>query len=93
MGLFNKLPFKDKPNTAVFTCTCILNNEKPILYITHDEDGTWQFLCGDEHTENDARIVSLEEIYKPDKTIGKVSNIEYGKTATRIDKTSNWIIS
>lgn len=93
MGLFNKFPFKDKPNTAVFTCVHILNKEKSILYVIHDEEGSWQFLCGDNHAENDAKIVSLEEIYKLDKTIGKLSNLECGTSAIRSDKSSNWIIS
>lgn len=93
MGLFNKFPFKDEPNTAVFTCVHVLNKEKSILYVIHDEEGTWQFLCGDNHMESDAKIVSLEEIYKLDKTIGKLSNLKCGKSAIRNDKSSKWVIS
>ena len=31
-------PFSDKPNTACFTCSHVLEEHKPILYVSHDED-------------------------------------------------------
>lgn len=91
MKLFNKFPFADKPNTATFTCVHVINKEKPILYVIHDEDGFWQFLCGDNHSDEEARIVSLEEIYKIDKSIERLVNLDYGQSAYRKDKTSDWI--
>lgn len=54
-----KFPFSDAPNTACFTCCHVLEENKPILYVSHDEDGYWQFLCGGNHKEEDARVVSL----------------------------------
>lgn len=44
-----KFPFSDAPNTACFTCCHVLEENKPILYVSHDEDGYWQFLCGGNH--------------------------------------------
>ena len=35
-----KFPFSDAPNTACFTCCHVLGENKPILYVSHDEDGT-----------------------------------------------------
>ena len=40
-----KFPFSDAPNTACFTCCHVLEENKPILYVSYDEDGYWQFLC------------------------------------------------
>ncbi len=93
MNLFNKFPFKDKPNTAAFTCTHIINKEKPILFVSHDDDdGSWQFLCGNDHTNEEIRIVSLGTIYEIDKSVKKIANLDYGKTAYRNDENSKWII-
>ena len=64
-------PFNDDPRTACIVCNHVLNKEEPITYITHDEDGMWQFLCGKEHTTDDARIVSLEEVYALDLLLVK----------------------
>lgn len=41
-----EFPFADAPNTAVFTFCHVLEGKKPILYVAHDRDGDWQFLCG-----------------------------------------------
>ena len=68
-------PFDDDPHTACIICSHVLDNNEPITCISHDEDGMWQFLCGKEHTMNDARIVSLEEVYALDPTIGEVADM------------------
>ena len=45
---------------AMFTCCHVLEDHKPILYISHDEDGDRQFLYGGNHREEDARILSFK---------------------------------
>ena len=91
MGLFDRFPFKEKPNTACITCAHVLEDKLPILYVSHDaEDGCWQFLCGEDHDVEDARIGALEEIYEIDKSIKKVAGLEFGKSAYRKDKNSEW---
>ena len=93
MSLLKKFPFKDKPNTASITCVHILDEKKPILYVSHDaDDGCWQFLCGKEHNIEDSKMVALEEIYEIDKSIKEIANLEYGKIAYRKDKNSKWNI-
>ena len=94
MQLFRKFPFKDKPNIACITCSHILDENKPILYVSHDyDDGCWQFLCGKEHGIKDSRVVALSEIYKLDKSIQKIVHLEQGKSAYRNSKKSKWIIN
>lgn len=93
MNIENEFPFKDNPNTAVFICIHIVEGEKPILYVTHDNDGYWQFLCGDEHTEVQARIVSLIDVFKMDKSIKEIANLDYGKSAYRKTDKDKWIIN
>ena len=70
----NKLtPFTDAPDTAVITCCHVTDDGAPVLYVSHDEDdGMWQFLCGGEHSEDEARIVSLRYIYELDHLVGLV---------------------
>ena len=64
-----KFPFSDVPNTACFTCCHVLEENKPILYVSHDEDGYWQFLCGGNHKEEDVRVVSLASILRIDESV------------------------
>ena len=54
-------PFREDPNTATILCKHIARGEKPILYVSHDEDdGMWQFLCNEEHTIEDLMLVTFE---------------------------------
>lgn len=85
-------PFSDTPDTACFTCCHVLNENKPILYVSHDEDGYWQFLCGGQHTQADAKIVSLAEILKIDRSIADLAELNYGEYAEAADIESDWLV-
>lgn len=86
-------PFNDYPNTAVLTCCHIIDGSASILYVSHDaDDGMWQFLCGKSHSENEARVVSLYEIYALDPTIAQIADLPYGYIAKRKSIKSNWIV-
>lgn len=87
-----KFPFADAPNTACFTCRHVLEEDKPILYVSHDEDGYWQFLCGGNHTEEDARVVSLASILSIDETISDLAGLDYGEYAEAERDTSDWTV-
>ena len=87
-----KFSFADVPNTACFTCSHVLERGKPILYVSHDEDGYWQFLCGGHHKEEDARIISLASILNIDETMGDLAGLDYGQYAEAKDMESDWIV-
>lgn len=91
LNLFNKkVSFKDAPNTLCFTCCHILDKNHPIRYVSHDEDGEWQFLCGETHILEEARIVSLSEISRIDRNIVELSNLKCGECAEFIN--DKWVI-
>ncbi|MBQ8514164.1 MAG: hypothetical protein IJ496_02065 [Ruminococcus sp.] len=87
-----KFPFADSPDTACFTCRHVLEDNKPILYVSHDEDGCWQFLCGENHAEDDAIIVSLAKILSIDESMEALAELDYGEYAEAEDETSDWNI-
>ena len=101
MGLFRRkkdkkvvnidFPFLDAPNTACIMCRHVMDKEKAITYISHDaDDGMWQFLCEDAHSEEDARIVTLYEAYLIDKTVGQVADMPCGCCISRKNGSENW---
>ncbi|MBE6982110.1 MAG: hypothetical protein E7437_07320 [Ruminococcaceae bacterium] len=88
-----KFPFSEPENTAVITCCHIIDNGADILYVSHDaEDGMWQFLCGGTHTQEQARVVSLREIFTLDNTVSELANMPCGYIAERTNKSSKWKI-
>lgn len=88
----NKFPFEDIPNTLCFTCCHVVNERHPILYISHAEDGLWQFLCGKSHSVEEAVVVSLAEILKIDPKVGDFASLGCGESAIADPETSRWTI-
>ncbi len=80
--LFNKkTSFKHKPETLCITCCHVLHENATIRYISHDEDDIWQFLCGENHISEEARVVSLSEIISVDKNVVALSDLNCGEYA------------
>lgn len=84
--------FSDDPKTAVFTCCHVLECGCPILYVKHDADGDWQFLCGGEHKIEDARVVALEEMIGIDSDLSTLPALNPGESAVRDSKDGVWIV-
>ena len=85
-------PFADSPDVAVFTCCHITDEGEPVLYVSHDDDGYWQFLCGGHHSNEDARLVSLQYIYKLDNTVGETAELGDGQSAERSAVGEKWVV-
>lgn len=62
-------PLRDPRILPVIALWRILRDESPILLVSHDEDGGWQFLDGQEASLDDAAVVALEEMLRRDATI------------------------
>ncbi len=84
--------FKEPDNTAVFTCSHVLEGGDPILLVSHsDDDGAWQFLCGAEgHSVADGRIVSLGGIVELDPTVADLYEMPIGVSAAREQLDGEW---
>lgn len=88
-----EFPFYDEPNTATIICCHIIDDEVPILYVSHDEDdGMWQFLCGETHNEEEAMLVSLKYVFDLDNSVGELKDMPCGFYAERLSRQDNWVI-
>jgi len=87
----NNWTFIDESNVMVMTTKNIVNNKNPILSVWHEmDDGMWQFLDGTDVNEEDAMMISLEEIVKIDNSVKEVSDLPLGWVAWREKKGSAW---
>jgi len=76
--------FNEERNVAVFTVKQIFQENKPVLFVCHDEeDGAWQFLTGEAVEEKDSMIVALDEIVAHDQTLNEVFDLPEGYFAVR----------
>ena len=84
--------FTEPENTACFTCVHVLEDNQPVVLVTHDnDDGSWQFLCGaDTHEVSDARVVALIEMVKMDESLNVLFDMRMGFEAIRKTKEEHW---
>ncbi len=81
----------DNPSTAVITTKFVLVDNSPIVSVFKDEKGDWQFFGKEEGiSEEDAKVVSLEEILEIDKSIKDILSIENGSHAWRDEIGTDW---
>ncbi len=82
--------FNEPPDLAVITTQRVLSNRFPILLVSHDDDGGWQFLDGVPSETDDVRIVSLHRIITLDPTIQDLASLPPGKQAWRENRSELW---
>lgn len=82
-------PFGEPPNVAVITTTRIVHDGLPILLVSNDEDG-WQFLDGEDVSEDVAMIVSLKNIVGRDASIRQLADLPVGWQAWRESENAAW---
>ncbi len=83
-------PFNEGKNRAMFTTKQVIEEGHPILLVTHDEDGDWQFLCGTTDDLADARVVSLGSVVESHPSVGKLADLPLGWRAERNDPGDSW---
>ena len=83
-------PFRDAENTASFTTTCVVRENFPVLLVSHDEEGDWQFLCGTTNSSKDCLIVCLGCAFERDRSIGELADLPLGWQARRKSKDLPW---
>jgi hypothetical protein len=82
--------FQEGRNRAVFTTKPVIHDGLPILLVSHDTEGDWQFLCGTTDKVDDAAVVSLGEILKRDQTLADLADLPEGWQASREEGGGVW---
>jgi hypothetical protein len=90
MGIQKK--FADDLQIYVFTTRFVIEDKSDIIFISHDKDGDWQFMGADQFSEDDARIISLEEMIEHDPSVLEVADLPFGYEAERTDKLAKWTV-
>lgn len=83
--------FRDSEDKAVFTCHHVTNKKRPILFVTHDNNEDWQFLCGqNDHIEESAKIISMKNAVELDNTLNELFDMPIGVGAERNGVGEKW---
>jgi hypothetical protein len=84
-------PFEDPPDDRVYTTRFVLDKDYPILVVSHDPDGKWEFLCGTTDKPKDAREILLGEVLDLDERIREVADLPVGWRAFRSAPDAPWM--
>lgn len=72
----HRFDFQEARNAAVFICKRV-SEGAPVLWVSHDSDGEWQFLCGgaDHQGEDQPLLVCLEEVVERDPSLNELAGM------------------
>jgi hypothetical protein len=83
--------FEQPPNCAVLTLRSIVQDNAPVLHVTHDaDDDGWQFLGWETPAEEDAMVVSLASMLAIDPTLEALADLPVGWHAWRERVGDRW---
>jgi hypothetical protein len=87
-------PFDVPPETPVIVCKRVAAG-KAVLEVAHDDDGSWQFLCGGDHSdEKDAKdgatVMPFAELFALDSSLAALADLACNEAAQRSKKGAAW---
>lgn len=90
-----RFDFKDAPSTRAFICGHVAAGD-PVLYVSHDDDGDWQFLCGrvhDPEANHRPLLVCLEDAVRLDPAVNDLAELCINHHAERASPSAPWSIT
>jgi hypothetical protein len=86
----NDWPFSDPTNALAISTRQVVRDGYPVLRVSHDPDGDWQFLCGTTTDVKDALAVCLGCAFRRHPSIGALADMPRGWTAWRDSPAGPW---
>ena len=82
--------FLESENLATITTNQVMYEKLPILYVYHEIEGDWQFLCGTTNKSEDMMLVSLKNVVEIDNSINELHNLGIGEYSWRESLNDIW---
>jgi hypothetical protein len=87
---FAHWPFADAVNTATFCTANVARHGFPVLQVSHDHDGAWQFLDATTDEPGECVMRCLGCAYEHDATLAQISDLPRGWSAFRTEVGAAW---
>jgi hypothetical protein len=84
---------EDDKLKAVITTKYVMKNGSPVTEVYYDDDGDWQFFGTEECGEDDAVVISVQQIIDSDSTLADLPDLKKGQKACRTGKNADWEIA
>ncbi len=83
-------PFLVPDETRVFASVRVLRQGFPVLIVSHDDDGDWQFSCGTTGEPEHAQVACLGCLVDADPRLADLAGLPRGWLAYRLDPAAAW---
>jgi hypothetical protein len=80
-----------KIENVAYVCAHVFDRSRPVLLVAHDEDGDWQFVCGEVHEGSIPRVVGIDHIIEHDPSLEALRDLPVGWEAERQSIGAPWI--
>lgn len=82
----------EENNKAVITTKHVMRDKSPIVYVSYDEDGDWQFFGIEDITTEDAAVISVSQILALCPALSELPDMKQGTAVYRENENSEWIL-
>lgn len=79
-------------STLVITSKDVMIKGNPIVYVSHHEDGSWEFWGKELVDESQIMLVSLEQIINRDKSILELADLPVESSAYKESSEKEWLL-
>ena len=84
-------PFDQAPNVTAITTFRVLDENFPILRVTHySDDHSWAFVCGTTNAVEDGRVIGMDCALSIDPSLRTIADLPPGWTAWRESIGDEW---
>ena len=87
---FESWPFPDNADTLSYCTGKVAHEHFPVLRVTHDHDGDWQFLDATTDDPGEPVLVCLGCVYERDATLSDIADLPRGWCAYRSAIGADW---
>lgn len=87
---FDHWPFADKVSAAAFCTGKVFHERFPVLQVTHDGNGDWQFLDATSDDLGEPVLVCLGCVFERDPSLAQIADLPRGWSAFREHPGAQW---
>jgi hypothetical protein len=82
--------FPDRPDARSFTTRRVAIEKAPIAFVSHDQDGAWQFIDAEPWVAEDVLLLHLGHVVEQDPTLEGLADLPIGWEASRDGPDAPW---
>lgn len=83
-------PFSDEVDTATYCTAKVARLGFPVLRVTHEEDGDWQFLDATTEDPGECVLLCLGCVLESDPSLAQIGDLPRGWSACRSEVGADW---